>query len=167
MEEKKRTRKKKGIRRKDYPPKEQVDKIQKLCEDYRGATERLKANQAKLDQVLKRQEKAESEFEKNLYEKDIQDLRKRIKDDDENTSYIRWALSELDERERTVIEQLYVDGYTWSTILSEAGEEMSVGAIDKARKRGLEMMTRLILKKKTEVQFQSDMLKYGCGEPEG
>lgn len=74
-------------------------------------------------------------------------------EDDENTSYFRWALGELDAREQTVIEQLYVDGYTWSSILSETGEEMTTGAIDKAKKRGLEKMAKLISNKKHDVSI--------------
>lgn len=135
---------------------EELKKVTSFCERYKKLDEEIEDNQFRLDRLKDNLKFATSDFERNLYTRDIEYLSHRVEEDTRYKALIKWGLTQLEGRTQSVMEQLYVEGYCWDQIETESGRTLANGSVGNERIKGLKQLTLIISKKKKELENASD-----------
>lgn len=130
---------------------EEIARTTEFCKNYQMMMERIEDNRVKERRLEKSIKSAASDFERSLYQQDLDKVREQIRADTEATALFRWGLSQMDARTRSVMEQLYVEGRAWNAVCSEDDYPLAKGSVWNEQQKGVRMLAVLVRNKIQEI----------------
>ena len=116
------------------------DRVIKLCRNHVMTKKRFEDEQIRLSSFCEHMGDDISEFEAVLIQDSIKTIKEAMAHDREELIVFERLLLSLDETEKSIITQLYLDGQRWADVRGIDGSIMCSSSLSAIRKRALTKM---------------------------